>query len=128
MDGHAHAEGRTGVPDLRAQRGLDAQRRGHRVANTTEYREDTVAFTLAFDYVPVEVPNAACDDAIVALQSRAHGVRLAFPQARAALDVGQQEGDHTCRECARHVHPLIFDAVSTCLKVWHAACSWRRLL
>ena len=68
------------------------------VAHVAEDGEDAVAFALALDDVAVLAFDARRDDGVVARQRLAHGIRLAFPEAGTAFDVGQQEGDHTGRQ------------------------------
>ena len=90
------------------QRALEDQRRGDRVAHAFEHGEDAVALAFALDDVAVLALDAGVDDRVVACQRLAHAVGLTLPEARAALDIGQQEGNHTGWQRWRRVHVLVF--------------------
>ena len=60
------------------------------------------ALILHFEDCPVINDDGVLQDLVMAAQRGAHGRPMTLKQIRAALDVGEQKGDRTGREMARH--------------------------
>jgi hypothetical protein len=91
MQRHAHAELCRFGPRLAIQRALRIERRGECVGCRMERRAEGVAARL--EHVPVVIVDAVAQQCIVARECRAHRGSVRFPQARAALDVGEHQRD-----------------------------------
>jgi hypothetical protein len=67
--------------------------------------EEAVAFAPAFDDPAVGLSDGGCHEGVVAGQRRAHRRGVLLPEAGAAFDVGEEEGDGPRREI-EHAPPL----------------------
>ena len=78
--------------------------------------EDAVALALALDDVAIQASHAGKDDRVVAYERCPHAVGLVLPQARAALDVGQEESYDARRQCTRRFHVRVIGQLGPRLK------------
>jgi hypothetical protein len=88
MQGGPGREGEPTRPGARAERPLQGQGRGGRVARPHEHRHRRVALASGLD----EPPAVGADG------PGAHHRPVPLPQRRRPLDVGQQEGEDAIRE------------------------------
>jgi len=94
---HAHAQ-RPGLLPGRALQGALCRQRGRqRIRRVIEGNAAAVPDDL--EHPAAMTGHCLLDEVVVAGQRRAHRLGRAFPQARAALDIREQEGDV-------HSHPL----------------------
>ena len=105
VESHAHADPAVGGPFVRADRPLGLDRAGHRSRCAGERDEEGVA--LGVDLRAARGDEDVAKDAVVLLQDRAVALRELPEKARAALDVGEHEGDRSGGELAGgHVRPV----------------------
>jgi hypothetical protein len=76
-------------PLLDDERLLRVERRRHRIRCGAERRMETI--TRGLDDVTVALLDRIPQDLIMAGQRRAHRLRVLLPQARRALEIGEQE-------------------------------------
>ena len=89
-----HAQVEPAGPRGAVERPLEHHRAGHRVGGAPEHRQRRVALTLCLQQPPAVFVRALRDQLVVQLERSRHRVGIRLPQARRALDVGQQERDH----------------------------------
>ena len=101
MQRHAHAELRCFGPRLAMHRALRVERRGECVGRRMERGAERVAARL--EHVPFVIVDAVLEQRIMSRECRAHRRGVRFPQARAALDVGEQQRDGAGRKVCHRV-------------------------
>ena len=104
---HPHAQVEPAGPRGALERPLELHRAGHRVGGAPEHRQRRVALTLRLQQPPALLVHGLRDQLVVQLERSRHRLGIGLPEARRALDVGQQEGDHPRRQIA-----AIADAVT----------------
>jgi hypothetical protein len=98
MQGGPGREGEPTRPGARAERPLQGQGRGGRVARPHEHRHRRVALASGLDEPPAVGADGPGDQLLVLGQGGAHHRPVPLPQRRRPLDVGQQEGEDAIRE------------------------------
>ncbi len=104
MQRHPHAELRAFGPGLPVERTLGIERGRHRVGRRVERRAESVATRL--EDMAVMIVDALAQQRIVTRERGAHRRGVRFPQARAALDVGEQQRDGAGRKVCHRVASL----------------------
>ena len=101
---HPHPQGSGLGPGLLHQPALASQAGAHRLGCGPEDGHQAIAGGL--DHLSAGIRHRSEQDRVVALQRTLHRLRKALPQASAALDVGEQEGEGARRVVRKHGDPF----------------------
>ncbi len=100
---HANRQRTRRTPRLAEELQLRVGCRRHRGPGRREHRMHAVARRL--DHVPTVRLDGAAQDGIVAGQRPLHRLGMLLPEARRALEIGEQERHRPCRELAHERSP-----------------------
>ena len=117
---HAHAQRSGLAPGFVAQPLLRRKARSDRVRRRAEHGHEPVASGL--HHRAAAALDRSTQDGVVAGQRRLHGLRVALPEPRAPLDVGEEVGQG---RVAGHIAHATDGASAQAARSWQAAGSRR---